>query len=403
MIQNELKQHGKSWNKFADVQSSEIQILEEEKNANMQQKLNTSTCSVCNKDATDKYISCSECHIQLHYRCTFLQSYRLYYFVEKKSKYTCVNCTPTGLVDLSSDGVDVLINDIKEHLVKVETINNLLREENRHLRGENVQNINNLKVEKTINTNNVKGLETKIKKMQTELSEVNRMLAEKIKEINRRKHQINKDTDISCKPNTIDASINEDINIKRNNGNDERFIDEFVDFKKFVTMEFQNINQKVASLNMKDQYPQGNTLNEQQKEWMEAHSSSKINRNSTKRYKPIASRNKFQPIYIQQIDLKEDDAHTNNLLINNLAIQNTRRPSPVVNKYPDRDLLHHQIKKATTSIVPGNTDLNNAVKFGPKMYILGTSMVKGIRRKEFNSKLNKCSTRFRPFLGATMK
>ena len=30
-------------------------------------------------------------------------------------------------------------------------------------------------------------------------------------------------------------------------------------------------------------------------------------------------------------------------------------------------------------------------------------MIKGIRRKEFKSKLNKCSTRFRPFIGATLK
>ena len=109
-----------------------MQNLEEENDANMQQKFNTSTCSVCNKDATDKYISCSECHIQIHYRCTFLPSYQLYYFVEKKSKYTCVDCTSTGLVDLSSDGVDVLINDIKEH--EVETIKNLLGEENQHLK-----------------------------------------------------------------------------------------------------------------------------------------------------------------------------------------------------------------------------------------------------------------------------
>ena len=90
-------------------------------------------------------------------------------------------------------------------------------------------------------------------------------------------------------------------------------------------------------------------------------------------------------------------------MINNLVTQNTRRPSPAVNEYPDRDLLHHQIKKATTYIVPGNTDFNNTVKFGRKTYILGTSMIKGIRRKEFNSKLNKCSTRFRPFIGATLK
>ena len=189
----------------------------------------------------------------------------------------------------------------------------------------------------------------------------------------------------------------------RNNGNDESFIDEFVDFKKFVTVEFQNIKQKIANLNKKDQYPQANTLNEQQEEWKEAHNSSKINRNSTKRYKPIASRYKFQQIYTEPIDLKEDDTHTKDLLIDNLATQNTQRPSPVVNKYPKRDLLHCHIKNATTSIVPGNTDFNNTVTFGQKAYILGTSMIKEIRRKEFNSKLNKCNYRFRPFIGATLK
>ena len=57
-----------------------------------------------------------------------------------------------------------MINDIKEHLVKIETINNLLREENQHLRGENIQNKNNLNVGKTNNTNRVKDLETTIKK-----------------------------------------------------------------------------------------------------------------------------------------------------------------------------------------------------------------------------------------------
>ena len=79
----------------------------------------------------------------------------------------------------------------------------------------------------------------------------------------------------------------------RNNVNDECFIDEFVDFKKFVTVEFQNIKQKTGNLNMKDQYPQGNTMNEQHEEWKETHNSSNISRNSTERYKPIASRKKI--------------------------------------------------------------------------------------------------------------
>ena len=40
---------------------------------------------------------------------------------------------------------------------------------------------------------------------------------------------------------------------------------------------------------------------------------------------------------------------------------------------------------------------NEAVRFGRKAYVLGTSMVKGIKRNEFNSCLKKCNTRFRPF------
>ena len=92
-------------------------------------------------------------------------------------------------------------------------------------------------------------------------------------------------------------------------------------------MEFQNINQKIANLSMKDQYSQTNTLNEQQEEWKETNNSSKINRNSTKKYLPIASRNRIQPVYTEPLDLKEDDAHTIDLQINNLVTQNTQRPS----------------------------------------------------------------------------
>ena len=106
-----------------------------------------------------------------------------------------------------------------------------------------------------------------------------------------------------------------------------------------------------------------------------------MNRNSTKRYQSIECRNKIQPIYTEPLHLKEDNAHSIDLQINNLATQNTRKPSPVVNKYPNRDLLHFHIKNATTCIVPCNTDFNNAVKFGRKAYIPGTSMIKGIRRK----------------------
>ena len=75
-----------------------------------------------------------------------------------------------------------------------------MREENQHLRGKNIQNINSLKVEKTINANDDKDFEAKIKK---ELSAANRMSAKNIKEINRLNYEINIDTDINGTQNNL--------------------------------------------------------------------------------------------------------------------------------------------------------------------------------------------------------
>ena len=75
-----------------------------------------------------------------------------------------------------------------------------------------------------------------------------------------------------------------------------------------------------------------------------------------------------------------------------------RRPTAVINQFPERDTLG--VSEQSKNLIPG---YNEAVSFGWKVYVLGTSMVKGIRRKEFNSFLKKCNTRFRPFIGATIK
>ena len=58
-----------------------------------------------------------------------------------------------------------------------------------------------------------------------------------------------------------------------NSGNDKSFVDDHNDFKQFVTLEFQNVNQKITNFNMKGQYLRGNTLNEQQEERKTANNS----------------------------------------------------------------------------------------------------------------------------------
>lgn len=53
--------------------------------------------------------------------------------------------------------------------------------------------------------------------------------------------------------------------------------------------------------------------------------------------------------------------------------------------------------------VPGNSSYRDAVKFGRKSIIIGTSMVKGIRMKEFNSYIKNGFVKLRSFTGATIK
>ena len=68
-----------------------------------------------------------------------------------------------------------------------------------------------------------------------------------------------------------------------------------------------------------------------------------------------------------------------------------RRPTAVINQFPERDTLG--VSEQNKNVIPGYTKCNEAVPFDRKAYVLGTCMVKGIRRNEFNSCLKKCNTR----------
>ena len=53
--------------------------------------------------------------------------------------------------------------------------------------------------------------------------------------------------------------------------------------------------------------------------------------------------------------------------------------------------------------MPGNAKYSDAVRFGRKMVTLGTSMIKGIQMKEFNSYVKNFYSKLRPFSVATIK
>ena len=217
------------------------------------------------------------------------------------------------------------------------------------------------------------------------------------------------------RPNVIDVSTDENMNVRRNyennellsndlniswsnETNDKHFIDEFIQFKKFVTVELQNIRKEVNSTKVNRQDGAN---------WKNGDKVLKSSNNDNTK-QSIQTTNRYTLLYREPVEMNEEKGDNNiqNEYNKHKSIQHKeRRPSPVISNYPERDLLNTKLQRsqANKNRVPGNTTYNEAVKHGKKTYVMGTSMLKGIQRNDFNSNLNKCSARFRPFIGATLK
>ena len=74
------------------------------------------------------------------------------------------------------------------------------------------------------------------------------------------------------------------------------------------------------------------------------------------------------------------------------------RPNPVIDYFPESDNSFWQQRT-----VPGNSKYSDSVRNGKKTFIVGKSMVKGIRTKEVNSQLRNSFAKLRSFPGATLK
>ena len=74
------------------------------------------------------------------------------------------------------------------------------------------------------------------------------------------------------------------------------------------------------------------------------------------------------------------------------------RPNPVINHYPENDNPFWQQRT-----VPGNSKYSDTVRNGKKTFIVGTSMVKGIRVKEVKSQLRNSFAKLRSLPGGTLK
>ena len=54
-----------------------------------------------------------------------------------------------------------------------------------------------------------------------------------------------------------------------------------------------------------------------------------------------------------------------------------KRPTPLTNQHPERDILGINNPKRNKNLIPGNIKHNESVRYGRKEFVFGTSMVKG--------------------------
>ena len=119
----------------------------------------------------------------------------------------------------------------------------------------------------------------------------------------------------------------------------------------------------------------------------------------------IDTRNRFSPLQNTQDEVldkeaknyKEGETLQHHYQASVYRKQN-HRPNPVINHFPENDNPFWQQRT-----VPGNSKYSETVRNGKKTFIVGTSMVKGIRMKEVNSQLRNSFAKLRSFPGATME
>ena len=100
---------------------------------------------------------------------------------------------------------------------------------------------------------------------------------------------------------------------------------------------------------------------------------------------PVITRNQFSPLFNEMTtdnaELKTEEVNEqetnlpfnmNQRNFNNNKQKNSRRPSLIINQHPENDITPRKLKT-----VPGNCTYGDAVRYGKKTYIVGTSHGEG--------------------------
>ena len=120
---------------------------------------------------------------------------------------------------------------------------------------------------------------------------------------------------------------------------------------------------------------------------------------------PLDTRNRFAPLQntLDEVLDKEAKNYKEKKTLQHryqtsVYRKQNHQPNPVINHFPENG---NPVWQQRT--VPGNSKYSDTVRNGKKTFIVGLSMVKGIRMIEVNSQLRNSFSKLRSFPGATLK
>lgn len=115
------------------------------------------------------------------------------------------------------------------------------------------------------------------------------------------------------------------------------------------------------------------------------------------------SSNVFSPLYIEDknenIDFSASGLPQNNQQVSTLNVTSNQ----VQNRRPNVCITENYIQNFNPPTIPGNSSYATRAKIGKKIFVVGDSHIKRMKRLDFNKKLNSGKAFFKTFSGANTK
>ena len=430
----------------------------ENANANKEGEIKvTVSCLFCTNSANNYMLRCSKCCGYVHFKCSFLPAYQIFNYCNSIRKYICKSCTSDKhemLIEECNKGVNEAKNleiDELKRLIEMKNIEiqelkvniELQNKEAEHLRDENQKKNNLLKSEQTSRNHIIQEQAEQYSKLEKDFVTCKKNLAEKTKELNLLKKKDSQHSSVITAENEtqIMIQLKEEIKFLKNEVEIQKTLnnqakktceiyDRLLEAKEQI---IQNQKQQRTE-NKRDSENKSNTgkvcfnfqrghcnndncsFNHPSETCKFYKKSGRCNRGfrcrfahaitkeSNKILNKEQSTNRFEPLQQEERQsVEENHRNENNSNEDNHCTPPQETKITNNNRRPNVCITENYIQNYKQITYPGNSNYATIAKSGKKIFVIGDSHVKRIRRDDFNKQLKSGKAFFRSFSGANAK